>query len=233
MAYDRCLQAAADGIIPIWGKREPYSVHEPIPNEYWFTNRFEWFDLLKGVEAGKMSVEELTEDGTIRKTHDLPFNYSMMLPAFRGVGAVRGIEKLTNPRGFVVVVQAPAQSRVSEHLCHRRVRGDPSNRRDASPGRRAQDRFHDRIHGDGDRDEYGRIAARQDALGATDVERDLSGRFRRFRGRIPGATADPSAQSQLVVQGRMGSLRQGRLREILPAQDPPRRKRAVLRTLPA
>jgi len=29
-------------------KREPYSVHEPIPNEYWFTNRFEWFDLLKG-----------------------------------------------------------------------------------------------------------------------------------------------------------------------------------------
>ena len=27
----------------------------------------------------------------------------MMLPAFRGVGAVRGIEKLTNPRGFVIV----------------------------------------------------------------------------------------------------------------------------------
>jgi sulfide:quinone oxidoreductase len=33
----------------------------------------------------------------------LPFSYSMMLPAFRGVAAVRGIEKLTNPRGFVLV----------------------------------------------------------------------------------------------------------------------------------
>jgi sulfide:quinone oxidoreductase len=27
----------------------------------------------------------------------------MMLPAFRGVAAIRGIEKLTNPRGFVIV----------------------------------------------------------------------------------------------------------------------------------
>ncbi len=27
----------------------------------------------------------------------------MMIPGFRGVGAVRGIEKLTNPRGFIVV----------------------------------------------------------------------------------------------------------------------------------
>ena len=34
-------------------------------------------------------------------------------------------------------------------------------------------------------------------------------------------------------QGRMGSLRQGRVREILPAQDPARRERAVLRALPA
>jgi sulfide:quinone oxidoreductase len=56
-----------------------------------------------GVEQGKMTVEEIADDGSIRKTHELPFAYSMMLPAFRGVGAVRGIEKLTNPRGFVIV----------------------------------------------------------------------------------------------------------------------------------
>lgn len=55
------------------------------------------------VEPGVMSVEEFAENGTVHKAHELPFSYSMMLPAFRGVEAVRGIEKLTNPRGFVIV----------------------------------------------------------------------------------------------------------------------------------
>jgi sulfide:quinone oxidoreductase len=55
------------------------------------------------VEAGMMHVEELGEDAAVRKTHDLPFSYSMMLPAFRGVAAVRGIDGLTNPRGFILV----------------------------------------------------------------------------------------------------------------------------------
>lgn len=56
------------------------------------------------VEAGHMHVEEMTEDGgAVKATHDLPFSYSMMLPAFRGVGAVRGIDGLVNPRGFVLV----------------------------------------------------------------------------------------------------------------------------------
>ena len=55
------------------------------------------------VEDGRMVVEEVADDGSGRKTHELPVAYSMMLPAFRGVGAVRGIEKLTNPRGFVIV----------------------------------------------------------------------------------------------------------------------------------
>jgi sulfide:quinone oxidoreductase len=55
------------------------------------------------VESGKMTVEEVADDGSVRKTHELPFAYSMMLPAFRGVEAVRGIEGLTNPRGFILV----------------------------------------------------------------------------------------------------------------------------------
>lgn len=55
------------------------------------------------VEEGRMSVEEVVDDGAVRRTHELPFAYSMMLPAFRGVGAIRGIDKLTNPRGFVIV----------------------------------------------------------------------------------------------------------------------------------
>jgi len=39
----------------------------------------------------------------VKATHELPFGFSMLLPAFRGVKPLRGIEGLVNPRGFVVV----------------------------------------------------------------------------------------------------------------------------------
>ena len=55
------------------------------------------------VEPGMMRVSELAEDGPLKKAHDLPFKLSMILPAFRGVEAVFGIEGLTNPRGFILV----------------------------------------------------------------------------------------------------------------------------------
>jgi sulfide:quinone oxidoreductase len=56
------------------------------------------------VEPGMMHVEEMTEDGAaVKAKHDLPFSYSMLLPAFRGVAPLRGIDGLVNPRGFVVV----------------------------------------------------------------------------------------------------------------------------------
>jgi sulfide:quinone oxidoreductase len=55
------------------------------------------------IESGKMTVEQVGEDGTTKATHELPFSYSMMLPAFRGVEAIRAIEGLVNPRGFVIV----------------------------------------------------------------------------------------------------------------------------------
>jgi sulfide:quinone oxidoreductase len=58
---------------------------------------------LEKVEAGKLTASEIAEDGTVAKLHELPFTYTMMLPAFRGVEAVRGIEGLTNPRGFILV----------------------------------------------------------------------------------------------------------------------------------
>ena len=55
------------------------------------------------IEAGKMFVTEVNEDGSEKKQHELPFKYSMMLPAFKGVDAVFGIEGLTNPRGFILI----------------------------------------------------------------------------------------------------------------------------------
>lgn len=62
----------------------------------WITNA-----RITSIEAGKMRVEEIGEEGVIKKTSELPFSYSMILPAFRGVPALLGIEGLTNPRGFV------------------------------------------------------------------------------------------------------------------------------------
>lgn len=55
------------------------------------------------IEPGKMYVDELGEDGDILKQHELEFDYSMMLPAFKGVDAVAEVEGLCNPRGFVIV----------------------------------------------------------------------------------------------------------------------------------
>ncbi|MGO8915728.1 MAG: NAD(P)/FAD-dependent oxidoreductase [Stellaceae bacterium] len=64
----------------------------------WITNA-----RVKAVAPAAMQVEEVAEDGTVAKSRELPFAYAMLLPAFRGVPAVRGIEKLTNPRGFILV----------------------------------------------------------------------------------------------------------------------------------
>ena len=50
-----------------------------------------------------MHVVEHDENGQPVKEHALPFAYSMMLPAFRGVDAVAAVENLCNPRGFVLV----------------------------------------------------------------------------------------------------------------------------------
>jgi sulfide:quinone oxidoreductase len=63
----------------------------------WVTNaRVEKF------EGGKVFGSEIAEDGSVARSFETPFTYAMMLPAFRGVEAVRGIEGLTNPRGFIL-----------------------------------------------------------------------------------------------------------------------------------
>jgi sulfide:quinone oxidoreductase len=55
------------------------------------------------VTLDMMHVTEVDEDGKPKKLHELPFSFSMMIPAFRGIAALRDLEGLVNPRGFVVV----------------------------------------------------------------------------------------------------------------------------------
>lgn len=60
---------------------------------------------VKKVEDGRMTIEEMGEDGAVKAEKELPFAFSMMLPAFSGVKPVRDIEGLSNPRGFTIVDQ--------------------------------------------------------------------------------------------------------------------------------
>lgn len=55
------------------------------------------------VQAGVMHVSEIADGGDVQGRHELPFAFSMMLPAFRGVAAVQGLEGLVNPRGFIII----------------------------------------------------------------------------------------------------------------------------------
>lgn len=64
----------------------------------WITNA-----KVDSVEDGKMHVTEVNDDGSEKKKHDLDFGWGMLMPPFRGVPALMGIEGLVNPRGFVIV----------------------------------------------------------------------------------------------------------------------------------
>jgi len=55
------------------------------------------------VDSGKMFFTEFDDGGNEKTQHELPFVHSMVLPAFKGVDAVTGVEGLTNPRGFILI----------------------------------------------------------------------------------------------------------------------------------
>jgi len=64
----------------------------------WITNA-----AIEKFEAGKIFVKEHDEHGQTVKSHTLEHRFAMLLPAFKGVDAVAGVEGLCNPRGFVLV----------------------------------------------------------------------------------------------------------------------------------
>ena len=55
------------------------------------------------VEEGKLFATRCDDRGNEIGDAEVPFVHSMILPAFRGIEAVRGIEGLVNPRGFVII----------------------------------------------------------------------------------------------------------------------------------
>jgi sulfide:quinone oxidoreductase len=64
----------------------------------WLTNT-----RIDQVEEGVMHCTTVDKGGNEVEKHELPFHHSMILPAFTGIDAVRNIEGLDNPRGFILV----------------------------------------------------------------------------------------------------------------------------------
>ena len=55
------------------------------------------------VEESRMFIDQMDDNGEVVKSHQIDFDFAMMLPAFKGVDAVSNVEGLCNPRGFVMV----------------------------------------------------------------------------------------------------------------------------------
>lgn len=64
----------------------------------WITNAS-----ISGVEDGEVRVVRHDEQGQATGEETVPFGFSMILPAFKGVDAVAAVPELCNPRGFVIV----------------------------------------------------------------------------------------------------------------------------------
>jgi sulfide:quinone oxidoreductase len=63
----------------------------------WVTN-----SRIRRFHRGMVDFDELHESGVVIP-RSVPFSYAMMVPAFRGIAALQGVEGLVNPRGFVLV----------------------------------------------------------------------------------------------------------------------------------
>ena len=55
------------------------------------------------VDDGKIHFTEFDEDGNEKQDKEVDFKHSMILPAFKGVEAIAGIEGLCNPRDFILI----------------------------------------------------------------------------------------------------------------------------------
>ena len=64
----------------------------------WITNA-----RIDSIEVNAMNVTEVDDTGGDKQTHRVDFQHAMILPAFTGIDALRDVEGLVNPRGFVIV----------------------------------------------------------------------------------------------------------------------------------
>ncbi len=73
------------------------------------------------IEDGQMFVTEHNDQGEPVKEHVLPFKHSMMLPAFKGIDAVFGIEGSDQSARLHHGRRTPAQHEIHQYLQRRRL----------------------------------------------------------------------------------------------------------------
>ena len=181
----------------------------------------------------RCSSPSSTNTGAVKKEHELPFKYSMMLPAFKGVDAVAAVEGLCNPRGFVLIDEFQRSKKYrnifSAGVCVAipPVEATPVATGAPKTGYMIETMVTAIVHN---------IAAElagQPADTKAHLERHLPGRHGRHRRGLRGAAADPAAQRQLVQEGQVGAPGEDRLREVLHVQDEERQFRAGVREVRA
>jgi NADPH-dependent 2,4-dienoyl-CoA reductase/sulfur reductase-like enzyme len=181
------------------------------------------------VDTDKMHVTEVDDDGKPKKAHELAFKFSMMIPAFRGIAAVRGIEGLANPRGFIVVDKHQRNPKyrnvfgVGVCIAIAPLEQTPLPVGVPKTGYMIESMVTATALN------IGQLVSRRGGNPRGYLERHLSCRFRRFRRRLCRFAAKSAAQRQLGVERPLGSCGQGGVREILPAQSARRHDGALLR----
>ena len=112
------------------------------------------------VEPGKMFVTQLDDLGQVFKEHEIAVQAVDDAAGLQGRRRGGGRAQPVQPARLRADRRIPAQQGLQEHLLGRGLRGDSAGRSDAGAHRRAQDRLHDRNHGDGDRAQHRRRVAR-------------------------------------------------------------------------
>jgi NADH dehydrogenase FAD-containing subunit len=134
----------------------------------------------------------------------------MMLPAFRGVEAVRDIEGLTNPRGFIVVDKHQQNPKYPEIFSVGVCVAIPPMGPTPVPVGVPKTGFMIESMVTATAHNIGKLVRGEKGGRAGHVERGLPRRLRRFRHRLRRAAADSAAQRQLVVVRQVGASGQGR-----------------------
>jgi hypothetical protein len=181
------------------------------------------------VDADKMHVSELDEDGKPKKTHELPFKFSMMIPAFRGIAAVRGIEGLTNPRGFIVVDKHQRNPKFPNVFGVGVCIAIAPLEQTAVPVGVPKTGYMIESMVTATALNIGQLVRGNEATHEATWNAICTCRFRRFRSGVRRHAAKSAAQRQLGIERALGPRRQGGVREILPAQGARRRDGTVLR----
>ena len=186
----RIKKAGLEDVAPVtFITAEPYLGHFGLGGVGDSSQRVERFFDRLGIEGLPNSAINEVRDGEIEleSGRTLPFAYSMIVPPFTGVDAVRRVDGLGNAAGFIPVDDE------FRHPQHKEIYSagvaiaiaPPSHRR---PGRRAQDRPDERDDGQGRGPQHRRRPPRRPAQAPASVRArgDLRTGRRQQRHRLQG-----------------------------------------------